>query len=407
MANLILGSVCDCELASTYNMFHSKYDLFFRRWENVKKTTSSMNDELLARILLDLYFYWLLPRGKTNDSREKYRCSMIRLDPVKSEDAVKRELESSEEDQDTDSENASESDGSENDTISRLEAIPAVSSQNTNSNIQLHLECDNSQTGSQSGDVNQDSGNDDESSSANQSESKVCSSASPKKENRDLLMEFGTASHALDLVTEQDQRHTEDASEAPIGQTSTCDAAKELNLVAVNAIQETDQFAGKEAKKLTTPKRRRGRPTAEEAEAWAKMQEELGSKSDQTSMQEETISKENDLPATNSPSRRKRGRPRKEHQMEPKTKKYEMIEERKPRLSHRLAEEKISCMAKEKIREDEQLGEEQSHDPQESDIEDEELDSEDEDPGYDMKKRNACTWVRCIQTSSSFLRVIK
>ena len=63
-------------------------------------------------------------------------------------------------------------------------------------------------------------------------------------------------------------------------------------------------------------------------------------------------------------------------------------------------------MAKEKIREDEQLGE-QSHDPQESDIEDEELDSEDEDPGYDMKKRNACTWVRCIQTSSSFLRVIK
>ena len=146
-----------------------------------------MSDELLARILLDLYFYWLLPRGKTNDTREKYRCSMIRLDPVKSEDAVKRELESSEEDQDTDSENESESDGSENDTTSRLEAIPAVSSQNTNSNIQLHLECDNSQTGSQSGDVNQDSGNDDESSSANQSESKVCSSASPKKENRDLL----------------------------------------------------------------------------------------------------------------------------------------------------------------------------------------------------------------------------
>ena len=363
----------------------------------MKELSSSTSDEVLARILLDLYFYWLLPRQKEDDTSGRNHLNSIRLDKEETDEAVKKEPET---DQETNDENESDINAAYNDTVqSILKRDLTVSSKKTDSSKDLHLECDKSRIESQHSDDDHEDGCGFEKDAANQSATLDCSRKSQQKEKDDIVNKCDAASHALNLQVEQGKGRAVDASEFPIGQTS-CDAVKRLNHVAGKAKQEANRSEGKEKKRLAKPKRRRGPSASQEAT----VDPDFGSEDDPSALtQQEIITAENDISTPgesqgsffssvpDSPLCRKRGVLREKYQKrKPASKECEKIRVKKQRFAGCLAKEKISRMAAAKNKANGAQKGKESRDPKQTLRK---TDDGDKDLGYDMRKESDTNMV--------------
>ena len=360
----------------------------------MKELSSSTSDEVLARILLDLYFYCLLPRQKEDDTSGRNHLDSIRLDKEETYEAVKKEPETEcketyQKDQETNDENESDINAAYNYTVqSILKRDFTVSSKKTDSSIDLHLECDKSRIESQHSDDDHEDGCGFENDAANQGATLDGSRKSQQKEKDDIVKKCDTDSHALSLQVEQGKERAVDASEFPIGQTSKCDAVKRLNHVAGKAKQEANRSKGKEKEKLAKPKRRRGQSASKEA----KIQPEFGSEVDPSALtQPEIITSENDMSAPGGERASKRGVLREKCQKrKPALKESEKVRVKKQRFAGCLAKEKISRMAAAKNKANGAQKGKESRDPKQTLRK---TDDGDKDLGYDMRKESDTNMV--------------